>query len=231
MNNFTKKLTETFNPFAALVAYKSSADNSFYLEYRGIKDGKLQAGRPIRETDIAKLLDNVRRFNKQLANGLHGKVPSNVLYCDTDVDSVKLIWYRPSEVRQLFFIPDLAIPNGRMKVPGLVYSVKGSSLSVFAFKGKAPVNVLYRAPFMNVYDDGKICLGNAKVKKPEERTFENVMKYWEDMFWLSEFSHIIGANPSKGNLATITKDCIENDKRFPTDALVKTKVKLNDLFK
>lgn len=231
MNKFTKKLTETFDPFVALIAYRSSADESYYMEYRNIRKGKFGAGRPMKERDMAKLISNMRRFNKQLNNGLHGEVPNNVLFCDTDVDNVRLVWYHPIEYRFLYFTPSLDIPNGEMEVPGLVYCVKGNSLSVYAYKGQKPKKVLYRAPFMNVYSDGRICLGNAKVVKPEERTFGNVMEYWEKMFWLSEFSHIIGDNPVKGNLATITKGCINNHTPFPTDELKKMNITLKDLFK
>lgn len=225
------KISETYNPFAAIVAYKSNVDESYYMEYRKIHDGCMGAGVPLREKDLARLLKNVRDTTEQLPLGLHGALPGNVLYCSTDVDHVRLVWYRPKEKRSVFFVDGLGIPNGELRVPGLVYSVNGGTLSVFAYKGAKPKSVLYRAPFMNVYGDCHICLGNAKVRKPEDNTFVKTMDYWEQMFWRSEFSHILDANPIDGNLAVITKDCIINGKPFPESVMLKVDRKLNDLLK
>ena len=57
---------------------------------------------------------------------------------------------------------------------------------------------------MNV-DESHVCLGNAKVEKPVDNSFTTIIDYWEKMFWGSDFSHILGPNPVKGNLAIITK--------------------------
>ena len=76
-----------------------------------------------------------------------------------------------------------------------------------------------------------VCLGNSKVAFPQERTFSNVIDYWETMFWQSEFSHILGENPCLGNLATITKECIMDGKPFPQDMLKPTSKKLTDLLR
>ena len=157
-------------------------------------------------------------------------VPENVLYCDTRIGNEKIVWYRKPEDRILFFSEGLGIENGKMGVPGLIYCVKGKNLSVYAFKGSKPKKMLYCAPFMNTSESG-VCLGNSKVTFPEERTFENVMKYWETMFWQSEFSHILGDNPCLGNLATITKECIASGSAFPQDMLKPSKLKLQDLLK
>ena len=148
----------------------------------------------------------------------------------TRVGNEKLVWYRKPEVRKLFFTKSLEIPDGDMRVPGLVYVASGKQLRVLAFKGSKPKSVLYLAPFMNT-DASHVCLGNSKVKTPDERTFTNVINYWETMFWQSEFSHILGENPCLGNLATITKDCILNGKPFPDNMLKQAKCKLQDLLR
>ena len=80
-----------------------------------------------------------------------------------------------------------------------------------------------------VYVDGKVCLGSAKVDKPYELTFESVMRYWEKMFWASEFAHLLGGNPVKGNLSTITKNCISTGCKFPDSELIPVKQKLKSL--
>lgn len=128
----------------------------------------------------------------------------------------------------MYFAEDLGIPNGEMEVPGLVYSTDGSRLKVFAFKGSKPKKVLFHAPFFNVSDH--VCLGSAKSSKPKEQSYQRWMLYWEEMFWKSEFTHILGANPIKGNLSLITKDCIMNNKPFPASQLKRTKNTLQNLY-
>lgn len=233
MSKITNILNQVYEPFMAMVAYRTndSREQSFYLEQHKIcKDGSLGVGKPLRQKAVVEIFSSIARNNKELDSSLYGAVPENVLYCDTRVGSERLVWYRKPEVRKLFFVKSLEIPDGEMRVPGLVYSVKGKQLQVLAFKGNKPKKVLYRAPFMNT-DETYVCLGNSKVKYPEERTFANVISYWETMFWQSEFSHILGENPCLGNLSTITKECIANGSAFPDDMLKLSKFKLQDLLR
>lgn len=233
MSKITSILNQVYEPFMAMVAYRTndSREQSFYLEQHNIcKDGSLGVGKPLRQKAVVEIFSSIARNNKELDSSLYGAVPENVLYCDTRVGSERLVWYRKPEVRKLFFVKILEIPDGEMRVPGLVYSVKGKRLQVLAFKGSKPKKVLYRAPFMNT-DETYVCLGNSKAKYPDERTFANVISYWETMFWQSEFSHILGENPCLGNLSTITKECINNGAPFPDDMLKLSKFKLQDLLR
>jgi hypothetical protein len=87
--------------------------------------------------------------------------------------------------------------------------VKREQLYVFAYRSKRlPANTqLYSAPFFNVNSvSGSVCLGNAKLQKPETFNFENFIKYWEDKFFLSEFSQLTGGNPTKRNLTLVIKN-------------------------
>ena len=71
--------------------------------------------------------------------------------------------------------------------------VKRENLYLFAYTAKRlTINAqLYAAPFFNVNaNSGAVCLGNTKLGKPEILNFENFIKYWEDEFFLSEFSHL-----------------------------------------
>lgn len=233
MSKITSLLNQVYEPFMAIVAYRATdTDNHYYLEQHNIskKDGSLGAGKPLRQKAIVDIVGAMAKDNKQLDCSLYGIVPDNVLYCDTRVGSERLVWYHKPEVRKMFFVKDLEIPDGEMKVPGLVYSVQGKQLRVLAFKGNKPKNTLYLAPFMNT-DFSHVCLGNSKARYPDERTFANVIKYWETMFWQSEFSHILGENPCLGNLATTTKECILTGKPFPEELLKRANCKLQDLLR
>lgn len=231
MSDVLKQITDIYHPYAAIIAYKteSTCDGDYYLEKRDIVNGVMGAGKPLTEEVLAKMVKSVASSNPQLDKSLYGVIPENVLYCDTRMDGSKLVWYHGPEERNVFFIRELNIPNGKMKVPGLLYIVHNGSLSIYAFKGKKPKGTLYRAPFMNTTDN--VCLGSAKVQKPTERTFVNVMDWWEKMFWLSEFSHLSGGNPIKGNLALLTKRLIETGEPFPTDVLIPASKTLKEILK
>ena len=235
MSKITELLNEVYKPMCAIIAYKAESSNSssstYYLEQHKInKDGCLGAGKPLLQNTIVKIFNAVSQTNKQLDSSLYGVVPDNVLYCDTRIGNERLVWYHRPEERMLFFSDGLGIKNGKMRVPGLIYVVKSKKLYMYAFKGNKPKKQLYLAPFMNTSETG-VCLGNSKVAFPDDRTFKNVMKYWETMYWQSEFSHILGENPCLGNLATITKECIASGSAFPQDMLKPSKLKLQDLLK
>lgn len=234
MSNTIKLLSEVYQPFAAIIAYKTDAEkyseNAYYLEKRNIRNGKMGAGKPLTQKMLATLIHSVQTSTEQLDLGIYGAMPNNILYCDTRIDHDHLVWYHEPEERYVYFSKTLNIPNGKMKVPGLLYVVKSNTLSMYAFKGKKPTGTLYFAPFMNT--NVNVCLGSAKVEKPDERTFANVIAYWEKMFWQSEFSHLSGNNPIKGNLAVLTKQLIKTGDTFPTDVLIEIKgTKLKDLLK
>lgn len=199
---------------------------TYYLERRDIVNGKMTAGVPL---TTKCLTDIVSTLSSDRTDIIHGAIPANMLYADSRKGFERYVWYREPEKRHVYFKSGLNIPNGEMWVPGLIYSVQGTTLSMYAYKGRRPKDKLFHAPFFNTSEG--VCLGSAKVEKPEELTYEAVMQYWEDMFWKSEFTHIWGANPIKGNLALITKQCIESGCRFPEAELLPIRTTLKSIMR
>lgn len=232
MNKLSEKLSDIMKPKSAVIVYKSEKTDEYYLEQRKIdpNSGRMTAGVPFTEKMLGKIMGSFAIDNNNFDIGFHGILPSNLLYVDTRLGNVTLVWYNPPQKRKMYFTKKTGIADGEMWVPGLLYIVKNDLLSMYAFKGLKPKKKLYMAPFMNV-DINHVCLGNAKVQKPKERTFTNMIEYWETVFWKSEFDHILGANPVKGNLATITKECIASSSPFPTKQLKPVKITLNDFLK
>ena len=231
MGNLKELLNSKLEPTDALIFYKSNSSfKGAYVEHRKIRDGKMESGNPLQVSVLAKMMKSVDRYAHDTTkmSSLHGEIPTNLLYASSNLDTYRMVWYRKPERRRLFFAESLDIPDGEMWVPGLVYSTDGKGLRVFAFKGPKPKHVLYRAPFFNV--DEHVCLGNAKVDKPTVMTYQNWIDYWEKMFWLSEFVHLLGGNPIKGNLSTLTKDLIATGNKFPMDELKKANTTLKKLF-
>lgn len=217
MNDITKNLFEDFEPRMAIIVYGSDTD-IYYLERRNIDvDGNMEAGIPLTEECLADIVKGLSSSEKDI---VQGALPTGLLYADCRTGSNKYVWYRKEEKRMHYFNEQLGIANGDMWVPGLVYCVNGESLAVYAYRGKlSERSKLFRAPFFNV-SSSSVCLGSAKVEKPEEMTYEHVLAYWEQLFWQSEFTHLLGGNPVKGNLSIITKHGIESGCRFPKEELL-----------
>lgn len=217
MNRITEVLTSSFEPSMAIVVYEG--DNQYYLERRDIDKGKMKAGIPLTEECLSDISEVLSSSSEKI---VHGTIPSFMIYSDCRPGHEKYIWYRKPEKRKMFFSKKLNIPNGHINLPGLVYMAKGSNLSIFAVKSKGRIGIgtkLYHAPFFNVYDEANVCLGNAKLKWPDELTYDKIIQYWESKFWLSEFDHLLGNNPIKGNLSSVTKQCIKTGCDFPISQL------------
>jgi PRTRC genetic system protein B len=185
------------------------------------------AGKPVSLEFIQSLTES---FSVKSNSIPHGEIPKELWFADTWEE--KYIWHRPPCRKQMYFKKDLNIPNGEYCIPGLVWMVKRNTLYLFAYKAKrlSPDTQLYAAPFFNVNaGSGSVCLGNAKLKKPEDLTFLNFLQFWEDKFFLSEFSHFLGNNPTKHNLVLVMKkssDVFDNEELKPIK-----KLKFKDLLK
>lgn len=227
MNQRTEVLQTNFKPSLSIVVYKSDNDNmqkEYYLESHEINEaGQLLAGKPLLQSTISDIAEFFYEEKKERSQ-ISGFVPENILsYSPLTGGNYKLVWYRPAETRFIHFAKQLHLQSGKVSVPPMLYIVTGSDLFIYAMQSDtrpAEKTKIYRAPFHNVADDGEVCLGNAKVKKPVEKTFTNIMKYWEDLFWLSEFSHLNGAsNPTKSDLGKLWGRLVKSKCRLKWSAL------------
>jgi PRTRC genetic system protein B len=217
-------------PTAALIAYACEDENwqkDYYLEFRKIgNDGVMESGKPASIKFVQSLVEN---FSIESSTVPYGEIPKGLLYANTREE--KYVWYTPPCRKYLYFKSNMNIPNGEYHIPGLVWQVKRESLYLFAYRAKrlASGTQLYKAPFFNVNTEGSVCLGNAKMKLPEKLTFQMFIKYWEEKFFLSEFSHLLGDNPTKTNLVLVTMNsatAFDNDELIPIK-----KLKLKKLLK
>lgn len=205
MNDLTEKLVVDYVPKLAIVVYEMPDSNSdYYLESHVINEkGQLLEGRALQQETIENIVEFFYKESKTKAE-ISGIIPAVMLQYRPENSGYKMAWYRPAEKRNLFFSENLHIQSGMAWVPAMLYVTDGHDLSVYALgsderpEAETP---LFRAPFHNVSDS--VCLGSAKVAKPTTKTYENLMKYWEDLFWLSEFTHIGGGSPTVSNLNMI----------------------------
>ena len=211
----------------AIIVYSDKDENNIYLERRDIVKGNMGAGIPLTEEcirDIAEMtLDTTKRE-------LHGIIPSNMLYADGRKGYEKYIWFEKPQKRMHFFSKRLAISNGELYTPSLLYIAIQNTLAIYAFIGDNPDTQLYRAPYFNV-SETYVCLGNSKLSEIADMTYTNIMEYWEKMFWLSEFDHILGTNPIVSNLSLLSKRLIKTGEPIPVTELIPINKTLNDFLR
>ena len=215
------------------MVYKSG-NSDYYLESHSINDdGAIMEGKPLLQETIQAMVDVFFEDRKE-AQKVTGIIPDNVLhYGKLPASRYNLIWFRPAEKKVLHFSPSLKLPSEETWVPAMLYITNGTLLDVFALKSNArptEKTKLWRAPFYNVSTSGNVCLGNADVKKPTVKTYASLIKYWEDLFWLSEFTHINGEKVVKTDVHKVWKKLLMSKctvKWSDLDELLPTKITLH----
>lgn len=210
-------LSSTFKPSLAIMLYQSGEE--YYLESHNINDaGQLAEGKPLLQETVQGMVDVFFDDRKNQIQ-IGGFIPDNILSFDTKPGGqYHMIWYRPAEIRFIHFAAPLKLKSTKAWVPPMIYEVNRKEFSVYTFRGAGRPNMktkLLRAPFHNVSDNGDVCLGNAKVNRPKVNSYAALMKYWEDLFWLSEFSHLNGAsNPTKADIGKVWKRILSSRTRL-----------------
>ena len=121
MNELTNKLQQVMVPKAALIAYEYRenryGNGMHYLELHPINDrGRMEAAMPVTYEFMDSLVES---YTDDRRNVPHGKIPANMLWCDTRKGHERYIWYNPPGKRQMFFAGSLNIPDGIFHVPGV----------------------------------------------------------------------------------------------------------------
>lgn len=159
-------------------------------------------------------------------------LPENVL--SVGIDSITW-WLPPCKSRLVWFKTNneqIGTISGRTPQVGLVFRVSGHVWQVFAVKGNkrpTPDTQLNQAPFLNVYDDGHICVGN--VTTPKGTTAETLAG-WENAFFNSYFTHPNSMKlvKFKGGCFAFWSDMLAGKfKSFPEKVLFELKATLDDL--
>ena len=232
MNNVidrTEDFGTLYHPKSALVFYESKGlDKEVYVEHFDMdRNGTPINAHPLTEREagaLAKALTcEKQKQTAFLKSG--GILPTNILHINPSRDKGAVIWYTKSQKRPLYFIDGLGIPSGQGFVPPMVWQARKNSLLVYALlSNRRPTEKtpLYYAPFFNIYEDGRVCMGSVSIETKESACVEEFTKAWEDYFFNSYFSHLMGENsPVKGNCVSLWKDLVTSDRTFPK-ALLKS---------
>ncbi|ANF52941.1 PRTRC system protein B [Chryseobacterium glaciei] len=238
LTDLTENFGTLYHPKSALVFYQTLTTNpDCYVESFDMdQNGNLINAHPLthREANaLAKSLkieaDKKKPFLK--SEGIMG---SHILQVNPAHDGM-VIWYSKAQSRNLLFIENLGIPNGKANIPPLLWVANRNKISVYAMNTcnrpteKTP---LYHAPFFNVNDNGAVCMGTVDISIKKTASLEEFTTAWENYFFNSYFSHLmLSHNPIKGNLVSLFKKLINTDKPFPKEKLVKTNRTLKNVLR
>ncbi|WP_281323454.1 PRTRC system protein B [Flavobacterium aestivum] len=237
INNITGSFGTLYHPKSALVFYEAKGmNNDVYVEHFDMdKNGSPVNAHPLTEREanaLAKSLQIEKDKDKAFLK-CQGILPTNILHINSNIDKDAVLWYTKTQKRQLYFVNDLDIPSGMAYVPPMIWYASKQTLSVFALTSdRRPTEktTLYFAPFFNIYEDGRVCMGSVNINITNSASVEEFTKAWEDYFFNSYFSHLLGQNsPIKGNCVNLWKDLISSGKPFPKEVLKKNNKTLKNL--
>jgi PRTRC genetic system protein B len=190
---------------------------------------KILPGRPITSNELRSMLEDLA---SQAASS--GYIPHNLLCKGLD----SMIWFTPPSIRPVFFNEPngIGLRSGNCPLPGLVFKLSGSGLSIYAVRGNSrpePSTPLFYAPFYNTYENGSVCMGSAAIPNYVDPRY---IPECENAFFNSEFTHSNYHGKEKvlrykGCLKGLWKELLDGKYPdvFPDRALCKTKYTLNDL--
>ncbi|BFM45040.1 hypothetical protein CFS9_36810 [Flavobacterium sp. CFS9] len=240
MNNakdITSQLGVLYHPKSALVFYQSqSAERTVYVEHFDMdKDGTPVNAHPLTERE-AQALAKALVTDKQKQTAFlksEGILAANILHIIPSLDRGAVLWYTKPQKRTLHFIESLGIADGRASLPAMIWQATRNGLRVFAVVGnRRPTEntPLFHAPLLNIYEDGRVCMGSVSIRIKNSASLEEFTGAWEDYFFNSYFSHLMGNNsPVKGCCISLWKDLIESGRPFPNEVLKKNSRTLKSL--
>jgi PRTRC genetic system protein B len=242
MTDITCHFSNPFFPVAQLVVYRAEknaaeSDEEYYVELFDInKAGFAVNGHPLTVKESARLAESLN-CNTDLNTSFlqpEGILADNVLYLNPNFGGYA-IWYTPPRQVELFFKESLKIPSGRTWVPALLWKATKDNVWVYALSGKGRPTAktkLCHAPFFNIYQNGKVCMGNVKVRIPPQSSLESFMGQWQDYFFNSYFSHMIETDsPVKGNIVQAWQQLMASGLKFPAQILKKNGLTLKTLIR
>lgn len=143
-------------------------------------------------------------------------------------NNLRMIWYTPKGIENLFFSKSNSIKSGAYHLPALVWSYEYGQMSVFASIDDHPrlESKLYHAPLMNISANGILCTGSTKFNIESADSIEQVKINMTRGFFRSEFTHFSNGTKNPMKLyGKMKKDFV------PEKDLVPLNKTVNDLFK
>lgn len=235
-NSITKSFGTLYHPKSALVFYEAKGENSdVYVEHFDMdKNGNPINAHPLTVNEakvLAKSLQTDEEKNQAFLKP-KGILLTNILHISPNAEKGTVLWYTKAQQRQMYFVDSLNIPSGKAQVPPMLWYANKNSLAVFALatdRRPTEKTPLHYAPFFNIYEDGKVCMGTVNINIKNSASVEEFIQAWEDYFFNSYFSHSLSTNLTRTNIVNLWKDLVGTDNPFPTEVLKKNNKTLKNL--
>jgi len=239
MKDLTNSFGSLFHPVKALLIYQKSQNNmknDYYIESFDIDEqGSPFNAHPLSVNEAGKLAKSLQANEKKPQGFLNpkGLLPKNLLFLKSTADGYA-VWHTPPQKVKLLFTPSLAIQSGEAGLPALIWRAGKNSLQIFAVRESDffEDTPLCHAPFFNVYEDGRVCMGNVQIRIPKDCGLEQFIELWQDYFFNSYFSHLFEKHqPVKGNIVQLWQNLVATGEEFPIDVLINNRSQLNNLIR
>lgn len=221
-------INEKAEPCFALIGYKHRGTYKD-LKYFPIIDNEIKAEISFSYQSINELKECVNTFENIKKDKIEFKnlIPKNIIF----VNKKNIVWTVNPMKKYLIFKNQLKLESNYYFLPKLIFAYINNVLMVFAVKKKNAINEnteLYNAPFLNVYENGNVCMGNIDVNVEQFNYYEDITKFLEIAFFKSEFTHTNYNNIISGNIIEYFKK--QKNEIFNEKILLKSKVKsINNL--
>jgi PRTRC genetic system protein B len=235
MTDLTASFGTLYLATKAFVLYNEQKGKNVYVEsYDMDEQGFPINAHPlsVREAAaLAKVLDTSGDMNRSFLKS-KSLLPANVLYVNPGHNGYA-VWHTAAQSVSLRFVESLGIPSGNANIPALFWKASKNHLQLYALKGTVSLTEdtpLFHAPFFNVYENGKVCMGTVNIKISADCQLEEFMEKWQRYFFDSYFSHLITTrSPIKGNIVQLWQQLIKTGKNFPEKILTPNGLTLKNL--
>ena len=236
MNNVTQEYEQVYIPKKALVIYQTLTHepDTFVEAYDMDKCGSLINAHPLSVRESTALAESLASSRELRSNHLQSRnlIPDKLLFILTGLSGYA-VWYTPPQKVYLYFKEELSIASGETAIPALVWKADKEHLSIYAMKGSdrpQPETSLWHAPFFNIYDTGKVCMGTVEVDAGNSSCLEDFISHWEKNFFNSYFSHSISDHQAvKGNIVQLWQQLAGGNTKFPDKVLKSFGKSLKDI--
>ena len=226
---------ERLSPERVITIYHNKSRSKFYLESREINNvnGKniLSAAIPLSDEVMKEIASAYTNENKVIT-GFGEIIPSHLLHGSNKNSKTVVIWYRPSMEKTLNFSASLNIKGDCLvHIPATLYMVIDNKLYIYALMNSDRPDrktKLYKAPFFNIYSDGNVCLGSARVGN-KTKTFDGEANRFENAFYMAEQTGGLNFDNCKTKLETLWRRLIKSKEPFPSKTELRQHTKYKTL--
>ena len=219
---------------SAVMLYSNTSGSAFATAHNIYTDESgspcLLEGHPLTVKILNELTAALAKGAKS-ARSFNGYLPESVLAVGLN----SIVWFLPAADRTVSFAcrgnEVIGTRSAKTPHPSLVFGVNDCGWFVYAVKGNkrpTPETALWQAPYFNVWDSGKICVGTTQT--PTGATTQQI-DGWNKAFFASSFSHPNihqrGRLVASGGAYEFWRDLLDGKyKSFPQKQLVATKATL-----